>query len=316
MELRRGRDRILDLKAVFDDATKAEYYFKPMSEDQFRGRVNNKNILDDGIIYCVENDEVIGYGMGYVSDITGHIDSIVVKKAFQNKGVGSLILKELENYFKQNGAKKIRVTSYYTWLIPGYEMHDHPNSPGIRYNSNQYFFFLRNGYNVIGHQDAFHLELKNYEMSDSIQNILEENKKDGYVIELYDAKRHKGFEEFYQAIQNPGFEHSIRYNLGLENPRPFLVVSDKENNVLGWTGAIWNEESGRGHFDGITISPEIRGRGLGKALFSMLAYESKKNGASFMTFYTGLTNHARYIYLGAGFNIAQSFAMMEKVLVK
>ena len=76
--------------------------------------------------------------------------------------------------------------------------------------------------------------------------------------------------------------------------------------------SIWNEESGRGHFDGIAILDSVRGRGLGKALFSLLAYNSKLNGAKFMTFYTGLNNHARYIYMKAGFKIAQSFAIMRK----
>ena len=33
-----------------------------------------------------------------------------------------------------------------------------------------------------------------------------------------------------------------------------------------------------------------------------------------MTFYTSLNNHARYIYIGAGFKIIQSFAIMKKEL--
>ncbi|MFR5892303.1 MAG: hypothetical protein ACLUG4_07560 [Bacilli bacterium] len=33
-----------------------------------------------------------------------------------------------------------------------------------------------------------------------------------------------------------------------------------------------------------------------------------------MTFFTGLDNPARYIYLFAGFKIAQSFADMKKIL--
>ena len=77
---------------------------------------------------------------------------------------------------------------------------------------------------------------------------------------------------------------------------------------------MWNEESGRGHFDGIAILDTVRGRGLGKALFSLLALYNKKGGAQFMTFYTGLKNHARYIYMGAGFKIIQSFALMKKEL--
>ena len=118
-------------------------------------------------------------------------------------------------------------------------------------------------------------------------------------------------EEFYKELNIYDFEKVIRANLELENPYPFLVVSDN-GKISGWTGAMWNEESGRGHFDGIAILSSVRGRGLGKALFSLLAYYSKNNGAKFMTFYTGLNNHARYIYMKAGFKIAQSFALMKK----
>ena len=150
-------------------------------------------------------------------------------------------------------------------------------------------------------------------MSDSVNKILEENKKDGIVIELYDANKHYGIDEFYRDLNIYDFEKVIRANLELEKPYPFLVVA-KDNRIVGWTGAMWNEESGRGHFDGIAILEEVRGRGLGKALFSSLAYYNKMNGAKFMTFYTGLTNHARYIYMGAGFKIVQSYANMQKKL--
>ena len=57
---------------------------------------------------------------------------------------------------------------------------------------------------------------------------------------------------------------------------------------------------------------EVRGGGLGKALFASLADYSKKNGAKFLTFYTGLNNFARFIYKGAGFKIVQSFCFMRK----
>ena len=150
-------------------------------------------------------------------------------------------------------------------------------------------------------------------MSDSVNKILEENKKDGIVIELYDANKHYGIDEFYRDLNIYDFEKVIRANLELEKPYPFLVVA-KDNRIVGWTGAMWNEESGRGHFDGIAILEEVRGRGLGKALFSSLAYYNKMHGAKFMTFYTGLTNHARYIYMGAGFKIVQSYANMQKKL--
>ena len=226
------------------------------------------------------------------------------------------MLIKVENFVKSKGRKSIQASSYlplcYSWYIPNYGTDDHPCAPGIRVNSEEYFFLLHRGYAAVGFEDAFHLPLAQYEISPSIQEILDRNEKDGIKIEFYDESKHTGLNEFYEDIQAPDFEKVIRSNLALEKPYPFLVIV--ENNVIkGWTGALWNEASGRGHFDGIIISSSIRGRGMGKALFSMLAYQSKLNGAKFMTFYTGLTNHARYIYMGAGFKIVQSYTLMRKI---
>ena len=145
---------------------------------------------------------------------------------------------------------------------------------------------------------------------------MEENEKEGLTVELYDPKKHFGVREFAQEIRedgNPGFAYSIEYNLNREKPYPFVVAAD-HGKVCGWTGSIYTESTGRGHLDGITVSSKIRGKGLGTGVFAKLCTESKKNGATYMTFFTGLDNPARYIYLGAGFNVACSFADMKKNL--
>ena len=77
---------------------------------------------------------------------------------------------------------------------------------------------------------------------------------------------------------------------------------------------MYTEPSGRAHFDGIATDPNVRGVGLGKALFCTLCQYSKEHGSKFMTFFTGLDNLARNIYLYAGFKIVQTFAIMKKEL--
>jgi ribosomal protein S18 acetylase RimI-like enzyme len=225
----------------------------------------------------------------------------------------------MEEYFISQGRVSSNVAHFlpacYSWYIPRFGKNDHPCAPAVRINSKEYFFLLKEGYSISGIEDAFHLSLVQYELSDSINKVLAKAKEDDIVIEFYDSKKHFGLDEFYKEINIDAFESVIRSNLELEKPYPFLIISNK-GKVEGWTGALWNETSGRGHFDGIAISPNLRNRGLGKALFARLAYESKKNGAKFMTFYTGKDNYARYIYLGAGFKIVQSFAMMTKKLVQ
>lgn len=278
----------------------------------------------DGVFVAYVGNELVGYVMGFVRsayaknpDNPGCLNSIVVKRSYRKQGIGNALLNTLEKFFKDKGRNFVQAYNYlplcYEWYVPNFDKHNHPCAPAVRVNSDEYFFLLHHGYAAVGFEDAFHLPLAEYELSDSIKGILEKNAEDGIVIEYYDENKHYGIDEFYEDIKAPEFEKVIRSNLALDKPYPFLVVS-KNNKVVGWTGALWNEPTGRGHFDGIIISESVRGRGLGKALFATLAYKSKLNGAEFMTFYTGLNNHARYIYMGAGFKIVQTYALMKKKL--
>ena len=301
----------------------SEGFFKPLTVEDFTNRfVNNEDFNFGGVFGAFIEDQLVGYAMGFVRNQTiknenapGYLNALVVKKEFRFQGIADKLLKEVEKFIKDSGRKSIMAASYlplcYSWYIPNYPGHDHPCAPGIRVNSPEYFYLLHRGYAATHFEDAFHLPLAEYEISPAIQNILDQNLKDNIKIEFYDEEKHVGLQEFYDDIKAIDFEKVIRSNLQLEKPYPFLVIS-QDNVIKGWTGALWNEASGRGHFDGIIISESVRGRGLGKALFTTLAYQSKRNGANFMTFYTGLNNHARYIYMGAGFKIVQSYTLMVK----
>lgn len=308
---------------LWNEVVSEEYFLKTMSYDEYQEKLLNNfdfsyNLID--VVY--DNDKLVAFSIGYLRkqyidniDYPGIINTIIVKKSYRNQGIGTTLLHNLERSFKKIGKIKVAAAYYlpscYAWYIPNTKNHDHPCAPGIRINSNEYFFLLHHGYEPYNYQDAFHLDLSKYEISHDIKKILDNNEKEGITIELYDDKKHYGLDEFYKKLNIYDFEKVIKANLELEKPYPFLVIS-KNNRIVGWTGAMWNEPSGRGHFDGIAILEEVRGRGLGKALFAMLAYYNKMHGARFMTFYTGLNNHARYIYTGAGFKIIMSYASMTK----
>lgn len=319
---------IKDLQAMcelWNEVVCEEYFLKPFTYPEFEEKLlTNPDFSFESVFVIYDNDQLIAFAIGYLRkkylenlDIPGVINMIMVKKSYRNQGIGSSLLDALEKYFKVNNRKKVASTyflpSCYGWYIPNTNNHDHPCAPGIRINSNEYFFLIHRGYEPYGYQDAFHLDLENYELSKQIKEIIETNKKEQLSIELYDSNKHYGLDEFYQQLNIYDFENVIKENLELEKPYPFLVVVQK-NKIVGWTGAMWNEPSGRGHFDGIAILESVRGKGLGKALFASLAYYNKIHDAKFMTFYTGLNNHARYIYMGAGFKIAMSFCSMAKKL--
>ena len=203
----------------------------------------------------------------------------------------------------------------YPWYIPHTNHHMHPGIPGVKMNSEHYIFLYHHGYFVNSIHEGFHVNLKNYEYPQKVVDILNKNKEEGIEVELYDPNKHFGVDEFCELITsqgNGGFAHSIKYNLyEREKPFPFVVASD-HGKMVGWTGSIYREPSGRGHLDGICVSSEVRGKGLGTAVFAKLCYELKKLDSDYMTLFTGIDNNARYIYMGAGFNVACSFADMKK----
>ncbi len=157
------------------------------------------------------------------------------------------------------------------------------------------------------------MDITNYAIDDKVLTKNNENARLGYTIELYDANKHYGFKELFEALNNPGWYQAVQHNLHKAKPNPMLVAQ-KDGEILGWTGPMFVQESGRGYFAGIGVHPKAQGRGLGKSLFCQLCYESKLNGSKFMTLFTGSNNLARNIYLYAGFKIVQSFAILGKEL--
>lgn len=308
---------------VYVDLTQEEMFYQEKTFDEFKNTLFNSRAFEaDGTFVALDGDKVVGFISTNARDdnpkTSGYINTFIVNKAYRRQGIGSKLLELGEAYLKEKGKTSVRFVFLsginWAWYIPYTDKHMHPGMPAVRMNSDFYIFLYHHGYAVNSIHEGFHLPLSEYELPQAVVDKMEKNKERGLFVEIYDPNKHYGVEEFCQKIEgdNPGFAHSIRYNLNRPDPRPWLCANEN-GRMVGWTGAMWNEDSGRGHFDGIIVDEDIRGAGLGKALFCILCYQSKLNGAQYMTFFTGLDNPARYIYLGAGFKIAQSFADMKKV---
>lgn len=314
-----------DVVCLWNESVASNSIYKGFNDRSFTIKVLNNPYYDSaGSLVMLDDDKVIGYGLAVVKDegseTPGYITCVVIDEAYQRQGLGSRLLAYLEEFLRTKGKKKVRLLFFnpinLEWVVPNTNNHDHPGAPAIPFNTPFYFLLMANGYNIDGQQqDAYHLDIKNYEIPEKVIQRNKVNEADGYYIEIYDSSRHFGFEELFKALNNPGWFEAVNNNLSLENPRPMLVVH-KGGEILGWTGPLYTQESGRGYFAGIGVHPKVQGRGLGKSLFCQLCYQSKLNKASFMTLFTGSENPARNIYLSAGFKIVQSFAILGKELIK
>ena len=319
-----------DQKAIYDlcmDFQQEEKLYKEWDYEGFkRFLFGNPQFQPQGSFVAEANGSIIGFASAINracdegnEKASGYTHTFVVKKEYRRQGIGSALLAKIEGYIgsARNFSRMVFLSPInWPWIIPHTDHHLHPGMPAVIFNSDYYLFLLHHGYVVYSIHDGFHLPLSNYVFPEKVQRQAAENAKSGLVVELYDPKKHYGLEDFYEAIKdNQGFVNSIKHNLERETPYPFVVASDN-GKVCGWTGAVYTEPTGRGHLDGIAVDPAYRGRGLGNNVLAKLCQESMKNGASYMTLFTGIDNNARYMYLGAGFQVALSFADMRKVLHK
>ena len=319
------REDIKDVTALWNETVKERDFYYSFSEEELTSILfNNRSFDEEGAFVALADDKIVGFAVGFVrvedrddENKPGYFNTIVVHPHYQRQYIGTALFEHVLAYFKQMKRHAIRSVYLspvnYPWYIPESNHHNHPGAPAIPINSPEYFFLISQGFDIQGQIDGFHLPLAKFEMPKEVLKVIEDNKKQGRTCEVYDETKHQGIEEFCQTIEvdNPGFARAIRYNLNREKPYPFLIINNN-GKVAGWTGPMYTESTGRGHLDGITVDPNVRGGGLGKMLFCTLCDYSKKQGSSFMTFFTGLENPARRIYLFAGFRVAQSFAIMRK----
>ena len=77
-------------------------------------------------IVAKEENEILGYALGIVQyGYRGHVVSIAVRKGYREKGIGSLLLKNLENRFKT-------LNCTHSYLEVNYK-----NVPAIKFYSKQ-----------------------------------------------------------------------------------------------------------------------------------------------------------------------------------
>ena len=167
------------------------------------------------------------------------------------------------------------------------------------------------GYRESTRECAMYRNLADYETPAWVEEKAAKMGGEGYHVERYDPSRHVGLEEMVAALDNTMWSEEIPAagKSGMD-----LLVGLKGNVCAGFTGPVYPEKTGRGYFAGLGVAPQFEGHGLGTLLFYRLLEREKQAGAKYMSLFTGEDNHARFIYLNAGFRVVRTFGVMLKEL--
>ena len=169
---------------------------------------------------------------------------------------------------------------------------------------------LAAGYAVRAVECAMYLDLDRFEMPGWAGERAEALAAEGYTVDWYRSGVHRGLAGMVRSMGNPMWDAEIPEAAEKIN----MLVALRDGEVVGFTGPVYPEETGRGYFAGIAVSADHGGHGLGSLLFSRLCQAEKEAGSRYMSLFTGSDNHAQKIYLQAGFQVRRRFSVMTKEL--
>ncbi len=307
-----------DVRQLFNDAANNELIFKPLDASTFKQKFADDHPQATIITFVgTEQDRVVGFISGTVlkSSSKAYITMILVDQNTRKKGIGTALLKHFEQNIKENypDVKSIDLIFFnpilLAWVVPNTDGHDHPGAPGVDIEADAYLFFKAKGYHTFVKQNLYYKNIKDYAYSTTIKSMMDSLKKKNLTITFYDQRVHTGFDDLFENLENPSWRQAIVN--GLQKDDPVLIAAD-QHKMIGFTGPLHVQRSGRGYFAGIGVHSDYRGHGLGKVLFASLCYELSQLGATFMTLFTGENNPARKIYENEHFSIVKTFANMRK----
>lgn len=318
-----GDDQVYSL---FCEYAESELVYRRLDREEFERRFFEAQEGYEKVFLCAKNgDSAAGFAAGCIKlggDVS-YVTALLTAREYRNMGLGTALLSSLEAAMRTPETKKYEFSFYnpqsLPWIVPGTPHHDHPGYPGVDMNGQGYVFMKNAGYRDYAYQNAYYHKLDGYETPGDIAEKEQAAARLGYSVTYYDKERHYGAEECMDAIGSAGWKSTVMKNINTPDQPPLLVaeLSDPDGlhaRMVGFTGPVFVQPSGRGYLAGIGVDPAHRGHGLGKLLFCKLCAALRDEGAAFMTLFTGENNPARNIYEAAGMRVVRCFSCMRKVI--
>jgi len=279
----------------------AKNYAVLLSKEALERKMANLNFDLQGSFVACQRSQIVGFGLGVVKTFRDYEDedldslpayfpALVVYPDFRRREIGKELYDKVINYVRGKGKNEVWVHYYspinfVTGIIKG--------TPAFQ-------FLVRMGFQPDWPQLSLKLDFKDFKLRDEILDEKRRLEKEGIEFKYYAAKHRDSFSKFMEKNFKGWWFRSLRPNLMRTEPLPFLIATYK-SEVVGFVAYVQVGKDGRtGMSPG--VSPEFRGRGIGKVLINLWAHEVEKRGAKESIIMTGSANKvAQHIYFELGY---------------
>lgn len=317
-----------------------EVLYAPLEEEPFRRKfLEGEGCRAENFLVAEEDGKPIAMLHGVApGDFQlskpgiAYLTCILVEKEKRSQGVGTALLNAFIQRMREKGAAEIRVSSLnpvnLSWRVPGTPGHDHNNMPGVDALCAGFPFLQRRGFGETHREVAMYRDLSDYQLPADIPILQARLAAEGVKTGPYDPHDGCEFDGMCDRVGSEYWREVLRTETAAwlkdePNPDPrfwpdgarpkgprTLLCAVSGGSIVGFTGPVDRQQSGRGWFTGICTDPLFERRGIATVLFHLLMQAFVREGAAFTTLFTGTDNHAQKIYLSAGLRPVREFALM------
>ena len=326
------------LKTLSDNG---EVLYKPLEEADFLGRffgekrwgftARNEEGRLGGFIHAAAKTSFLP---GETEENTPlYLTLLLVDAQYRRQGIGEALLAAVKALGEDIGKTSLVVSGdnpvHLAWLIPGANGHDHNNAPGVDENGMGYKFLMDRGFKDDFHEISMYLDLSNYVWDKKLDDMIEKLAAEGIRVGRWEIGLGEDYNGMCDRVGSEYWRNVLKceiaaWHKGQPNedpelwpdgvkpagPRPLLTATAGDQ-IIGFTGPVDLQKSGRGWFTGICADPNYGGKGIGSILFNLLMREFVDEGAKFCSLFTGLDNHAQKIYARAGLRVVAHFSVLS-----
>lgn len=287
--------------------------FDPVTPQKFRKQALFDENFDNQLCYvAVEEEQVVGFVLGIkrkfpylergLEPDRGWISVIFVKEGYRRKGIGSGLLKTVEDLLIQRGVKRITLALYSpNYFFAGLDPENYPQS---------IHFFEKHSYQAYEKHYSMGRNLHGFQLSDKVKEKKKLVESKGYVFEPFTYEYSLELLEFLKEEFGGGWKRNALTNLqkGKAEERIFLI-RNPQGNICACANRAMDDNEMR--FGPIGVCEAERNHGLGSILLECAMYEMAKKGIYRMYFMTTDDSGKRY-YERSGLQVIRTFVSYHK----
>ena len=323
---------------------RGEVLYYPLTEAYFQRKfVEGEGCERENLLVAEREGQTVGFLHGVAPETfrlakpgCAYLTCLMAAPGARGQGVGTALLNAFKALMRQRGAHTLYISSLnpvnLDWRIPGTPGHDHNNMPGLDTGCAGCGFFIRQGFVEKYREVSLYQDLSGYRMPPEVPQIRERLQREGVYTGPYRPEWDLEFDGMCARVGSEYWRSVLRTEIDAwkknepnrderfwadgvrpSAPRP-LLCAVHGNSIVGFTGPVDKQRSGRGWFTGICTVPLFERRGIATVLFNLLMQAFVEEGAQFTTLFTGLDSHAQKVYRRAGLRPVREFALMAMEL--